>query len=93
MKFWKAALGVGAACVACCAVPVVGGLGAMATGATTLAATGAALLPCANELAPWAGVLIVIAAGVGGMALWRRRRQSVSGCAPSCGGGCHVDAE
>ena len=45
MKHWKVALGLGAACVACCAVPI-------AAGVATLAAASSALIACADELVP-----------------------------------------
>ena len=32
MRSWKAVLGIGAACAACCAVPLAGGVAALAAG-------------------------------------------------------------
>jgi len=94
MRFWKAVLGIGAACAACCTAPVAGGIGALvAGGATTLAAARAAMLPCVDELAPLSGMLFVIAAGAGAMTLWKLRRPRASRPTSACGGGCHVRAE
>lgn len=62
MRPWKAVLGVGAACAVCCAVPLFGGAAALTIGTTTLAAAGAALLACTDDLAPFAGVLLALAA-------------------------------
>lgn len=75
MKPWKAAVGVGVACAACCAVPLLGGAAALAAGSATLAAAGSALLACADELAPLALVLLGLAAAGGGFVLWRRARE------------------
>lgn len=81
MRPWKAVLGVGAACAACCAVPLVGGLAALTAGTAALAAAGSALLACADEFAPFATGLLVLA-GVGGAVTWwvcRRRRNRTPG--------------
>lgn len=97
MKPWKAALGIGAACAACCAVPLLGGAAVLTAGSASLAAAGSALLACADELAPLAFGMLALAAAVGCVILWRRRqRQAPSalqvtapkacGCAPgACG--------
>ena len=95
MKPWKAALGVGAACAACCTVPLLGGVAALAAGSVTLAAAGSALVACAGEFVPLAFVLLAMAAVGGCVILWRRRSQrrvlaasTSCGCAPgTCGGG------
>lgn len=67
MKSWKAVLGIGAACAACCAVPLFGGVAALAAGTTALAATGSALLACADEFLPLAVVLLMLATLGGGL--------------------------
>ena len=82
MKPWKAALGVGAACAACCAVPLLGGAAALAAGSATLAAAGSALLACADELLPLAIGLLGLAAVGAGIVVWRRRRARLA--APAC---------
>ncbi|MBL0726520.1 hypothetical protein [Piscinibacter sp. HJYY11] len=74
MKFWKAGLGVGAACAACCAIPLLG----MAGVAGGLAAFGAALWACIAELG--LVVLALGAVGVGVLIAWRRRQ--ARRCAP-----------
>ena len=75
MRPWKAVLGVGAACAACCAIPLVGGLAVLTAGTAALAAAGSALLACADEFAPFATGLLVLA-GVGGAGTcWVRRRR------------------
>ena len=90
MKPWKAALGVGAACAVCCAVPLVGGAAALAAGSTALSAVGATLLACADESLPLGGALLALAAVGGAMIWWRRRAirkaQTPAGCGGACGG-------
>ena len=71
MKPWKAAFGVGAACAACCAVPLLGGAAALAAGS--------ALLACADELLP---VAIGLAAVGTGVVVWRRRKARLT--TPAC---------
>lgn len=83
MKPWKAVLGLGAACAACCAIPLLG----MSAG---LAAFGSALAACADELLPAAFVLIAIALALAGWWLIRRRQAaklSACACAPAGGAG------
>lgn len=77
MRPWKAVLGIGAACAACCAIPLIGGVAALTGGTAALAAAGSALLACADEFAPFATSLLVLA-GVGGAVTWwvRRRRRN-----------------
>lgn len=76
MKSWKAALGLGAACAVCCAIPLLG----MAGG---LAATGSALLACADELLPLAAALLAAALAAASAWWWGRRKASRS--AACCG--------
>lgn len=90
MRPWKAVLGVGAACAACCAVPLVGGVAALAAGSTALAALGSTLLAFADELLPLAGVLLALAAAGGGLVWWRQRAQRKARQQPGCGGGCNA---
>jgi len=66
MKHWKVALGLGAACVACCAVPI-------AAGVSTLAAASSALIACADELVPAAWAAAGVALLAGAFWIWRRR--------------------
>lgn len=82
MKPWKTAVGVGAACAACCAVPLLGGAAALTIGSASLAAAGSALLACADEFAPLAWALFALAAVVAGAVLWRRKRQRRNYCVP-----------
>ena len=79
MKHWKVALGLGAACVACCAVPLTAGV-------TMLAAASSALIACADELIPvaWAAVGLAFLAGI--FWLWRRQvasERASCACAPA----------
>jgi hypothetical protein len=90
MKPWKAALGVGAACVACCAVPLLGGAAALTVSTATLAAAGSALLACADGLVPLAGGLLALAAGAGGFVWWQHRARRQVQSAPGCRGGCNA---
>lgn len=90
MKPWKAALGVGAACAVCCAVPLVGGAVALAAGSTAIAAVGATLLACADELLPLAGVLLALAVAGGAWVWWRRRAARNAQATAGCGAVCEV---
>ena len=80
MKSWKAVLGLGAACAACCAIPLLG----MSAG---LAAFGSALTACTDELLPAALVLLAMALGLDGLWCYRRRRasqQAACACPAPC---------
>lgn len=89
MKPWKAVLGVGAACAACCAVPLIGGTAAFAAGSTAVAALGAVLAACAGEHALMA--LALVAVIFGGVMFARQRRRAVppTPAAAGCSGGCN----
>lgn len=80
MKSWKAVVGLGAACAACCAIPLLG----MSAG---LAAFGSALAACADELLPAAMVLLAIALVLGAVG-WVRRRQASRRAACACPAPC-----
>jgi hypothetical protein len=76
MQPWKVVLGLGAACAACCALPLLGIAGALAASASALWARVAELLPVAIAL----GAVAAVVAGVG---VWQRRRAargSACGC-------------
>lgn len=75
MRPWKAVLGIGAACAACCAIPLVGGVAALTAGTAALAATGSALLACADEFAPFGTGLLVLAGAGAAVTWWVRWRQ------------------
>lgn len=90
MKSWKAVLGVGAACAACCAVPLWVGGTALTAGSATLATAGAALLACTDELLPLAfGLLALAAVGGGTILWWRKQRHALA--TSSCSGACKVN--
>jgi hypothetical protein len=79
MRPWKAVLGIGAACAACCAIPLIGGVAALTGGTAALAAAGSALLACADEFAPFAaGLLVLVGVGVAATwwVHWRRRNRT-----------------
>lgn len=79
MQTWKVMLGLGVACAACCALPLLGIAGA-------LAASASALWACAGELLPVAIALGAVAATIAGAGAWQRRRAARSracGCTPS----------
>ncbi|WP_255991831.1 hypothetical protein [Chitinolyticbacter albus] len=69
MKAWKIVLGLGAACVACCAIPLLGFTGG-------LTASAAALMACAGEFLPLAAALLAILLAWAGLWAWRRRSAS-----------------
>lgn len=83
MRPWKVMLGLGAACAACCAIPLLGLAGG-------LAAFASALWACPDEFIPLAVVLGFVAAAVAGLWWWRKRRSTRAGscgCAPTCSTG------
>jgi hypothetical protein len=76
-------LGLGAACAACCAIPLLGVAGGLAAFASTLWA-------CADEFIPAAFVLGTIAAALAGVWWWRKGRAPQArscGCTTSCSTG------
>lgn len=80
MKSWKLLLGLGAACTACCAIPLLG----VASG---MAAFGSALWACAGEFLPGAPILLAGAVGLMGAQWWRWRqvaRRGACGCSSPC---------
>jgi hypothetical protein len=79
MTSWKTMLGLGAACAACCALPLLGVAGG-------IAAFGTALWACIDEVAPLAAALVAAAILGGGWLLWRRRATRRERCA--CTGAC-----
>jgi hypothetical protein len=85
MKPWKAALGVGAACAVCCAVPLLGGAAALTLGTATLAAMGSVVLACADELAPLAIGLLALMGGAVVLWRWRSRPAPEVGATKPCG--------
>jgi hypothetical protein len=98
MKSWKLVLGAGAACAACCAAPIVGGMAALGLGSGLLAGGAGALSLALESWLPLAagGAALAGVAGVAGVVAWRRRRpaQRVGACgcpvgsneaAPACG--------
>lgn len=83
MRTWKVLLGLGAACAACCAIPLLGLVGGAAAFAS-------AMWACADEFSPLAVVLGLIAAALAGSWWWRKRlsaRLGPCGCATSCSAG------
>ena len=95
MRPWKAAVGIGAACAMCCAVPLVGGAAALTAGTAMVATLGSALLACADELVPLAFGLLALAALGAAVVVWRKRQSRLAaivatpkacGCPPgACG--------
>ncbi len=80
MKPWKITLGLGAACAACCAIPLIAAAGG-------LAAFASSLLACADEFLPLAAILLLLALGAIGFGWWKRRqsqRKASCGCSTSC---------
>lgn len=76
-------LGLGLACLACCAIPLLGAAGG-------LAALVSALWACADEFVPEAIVLSIAAAAFAGLWIWKRSRatcDTACGCSQSCSTG------
>lgn len=88
MRPWKAVLGVGVACAACCAVPLLGGVAALATGSTALAALGSTLLAFGDPFLLLAVVLMTFAAAGGWLVWWRLRVRRKAQERPGGGGRC-----
>lgn len=83
VKTWEMALGLGAACAACCALPLLGVAGGMA-------ALGSGLWAHTEGFVLVAGVLVATALAVLGAWWWRARqaaRQSSCDCGTSCRAG------
>lgn len=79
MTPWKMMLGLGVACAACCAIPLLGAAGG-------LAALASALWACAGEFIPTAIVLGAAATLLASLWIWKQRRaarSSACGCATS----------
>ena len=74
MKPWKLVLGAGAACAACCAAPIIGGMAALGVGSGLFAGGVGALSAYTESWVPLA--LEVRPCGRGGLVAWRRRRRS-----------------
>jgi hypothetical protein len=91
MKSLKVAMGLGAACVACCAIPV-------SAGVAGLAALSAALVAWADVLVPAAWAAAALALLGGSVWVWRRASRQTTGCAcPTANGisqqpGCNTQA-
>lgn len=80
-----AALGLGAACVACCTLP----LGLTLLGGSALAGGLAAAYEWSNGALAAAGAAALVATAAGGLALWRMRRNRHAACdAPAEGSHC-----
>lgn len=80
-----AALGLGAACVACCTLP----LGLTLLGGSALAGGLAAAYEWSNGALAAAGTAALVAAAAGGLVLWRMRRNRRAACAvPAEGSRC-----
>lgn len=82
MKSWKLVLGAGAACAACCAAPIIGGMAALGVGSGLFAGGVGALGAYIGSWVPLAAGGVALAA-VAGVVAWRRRRATEA--AP---GGC-----
>lgn len=83
MKPWKVLLGLGAACAACCAIPLVAAAGGLALFGSALLARLEAFVPASMLLIT--GGVAVLAAGV----WWLRKRRLASGDAGcGCAGSC-----
>jgi hypothetical protein len=80
-----AAFGLGAACVACCTLP----LGLTLLGGSALAGGLAAMYNWSNGALAVAGATALVLMAAGGLALWRMRRNRRTACAaPAEGSHC-----
>jgi len=86
MKPLKAVLGLGAACAACCAIPLSGLAGGFAV-------LGSALSACADDLLPAAAVFMALALGGAGAWWWRRRQAAARSTSCNCAGVCSTEAD
>ncbi len=80
MRFWKAILGLAAACAVCCAGPVVASVATLAAVSSAIAALGTAWQAWARPLDPAVIALLVLTA-LGGVGVWwyiRTQRHSMS---------------
>ena len=84
MKSWKATVGVGFACTACCALPVLGSASALTAGSAALASVGSAFVACAGEFGP----LALIAVLVTGVSAWRWRQRKQRSTVVASSGSC-----
>lgn len=85
-----AALGLGAACVACCTLP----LGLTLLGGSALLGGLAAAYEWSNGALAAAGATALLATAAGGLALWRMRRNRRAACAaPAEGSRCTAGAQ
>ena len=80
MRPWKMMLGLGAACVTCCAIPLLGLAGG-------LAASASALWACEGEFILVAIVLGVVTTTLTCLA-WLRKRGAVQAASCECGTTC-----
>jgi LPXTG-motif cell wall-anchored protein len=88
MKPWKLVLGAGAACAACCAAPIIGGMAALGVGSGLFAGGVGALSAYTESWLPVAAGGVALAA-VGGLVAWRRKRAAPTagpcGCSDGAG--------
>jgi hypothetical protein len=85
-----AALGLGAACVACCTLPV----GLTLLGSSALVGGLAAVYDWSNGALAAAGATALLATTTGGLALWRMRRNRRAACTtPAEGTHCSASAQ
>ncbi|MDB5913175.1 MAG: hypothetical protein JWP22_1850, partial [Ramlibacter sp.] len=88
MKPWKLVLGAGAACAACCAAPLIGGMAALGIGSGLFAAGVGTLGAYTQSWLPLAAGGVALAA-VAGIVAWKRKRAAE----PAMACGCSSSAE
>ena len=89
MKPWKLVLGAGAACAACCAVPLVTGAAALGIGSGLFAA-GLGTVAAMTASLPLLLAAVVIAGVLAALVALRRRAAAAP--AKACGCGASSDA-
>jgi hypothetical protein len=83
MKPWKLVLGAGAACAACCAAPIIGGMAALGIGSGLFAGGVGTLGAYTESWLPVAAGGVAFAA-MAGVVAWRRKRRVKSTRACGC---------
>ncbi|MFC5499314.1 hypothetical protein ACFPOE_17345 [Caenimonas terrae] len=91
MKPWKLVLGAAAACAACCAAPIIGGIAALGAGSGLFAGGVGVLSAATRSWWPLAAGAAVLAAATA-LVAWRRQRATGPAAGCGCSGGSAAGA-